>query len=145
MFIISFSFYSNKMFIVHLSLYCCEICKRGKNIIPLPIVLNYNTLKQNEWKTGLKIMIRKKVTGHDKQTVILDESLTAETDELDPAFEEAGPTQRTDEYLPEDDDDLFPIEEDLQAMALDRTKNRYLATMKMMSTDPSCIYVPKNP
>lgn len=56
---------------------------------------------------------QEKVTGHDKQTVILDESLTAETDELDPAF--GGRTDpEDDEDILEDDDDLFPIEEDLQ-------------------------------
>lgn len=56
---------------------------------------------------------QEKVTGHDKQTIILDESITAETDELDPAFDgRTGPED--DEDLLEDDDDLFPIEEDLQ-------------------------------
>lgn len=55
---------------------------------------------------------QEKVAGHDKQTVILDESLTAETDELDPAFDShAGPED--DEDLVEDEDDLFPAEEDL--------------------------------
>ena len=56
---------------------------------------------------------QEKVTGHDKQTIILDESITAETDELDPAFD--GSTGPEDDEDPlEDNDDLFPIEEDLQ-------------------------------
>jgi hypothetical protein len=56
---------------------------------------------------------QEKVIGHDKQTIILDESITAETDELDPAFD--GWTGPEDDEDPlEDNDDLFPIEEDLQ-------------------------------
>ena len=63
---------------------------------------------------------QEKVTGHDKQTIILDESVTAETDELDATFggrtdpEDDDDLIEDDEDLLEDDDDLFPIEEDLQ-------------------------------
>lgn len=54
---------------------------------------------------------QEKITGHDKQTVILDDSLSAETDELNPAFfNYTGPDDDEDQ---EDNDDLFPVEEDL--------------------------------
>jgi hypothetical protein len=61
---------------------------------------------QKQMEDQFKNHDQEKAAGHDKQTVILDESLTAETDELDTAFD-----RRTG---PEDEDDLFPIEEDLQ-------------------------------
>lgn len=58
---------------------------------------------------------QEQMTGHDRQTVILDPSLTAETDELNPAFnEQAGPP--TD---PEEDDDAVLEDEGLDGEGID--------------------------
>lgn len=98
------------------------------------MVSEYNTLTQKQMENRFKNHDQEKVTGHDKQTIILDESVTAETDELDATFggrtdpeddedvieddedllEDDDDLIEDDEDLPEDDDDLFPIEEDLQ-------------------------------
>jgi hypothetical protein len=84
------------------------------------MVSGYNTLTQKQMENRFKNHDQEKVTGHDKQTIILDESVTAETDELDATFggrtdpEDDDDLIEDDEDLLEDDDDLFPIEEDLQ-------------------------------
>jgi len=64
--------------------------------------------------------------GKEKQTVIIDDQLTGETDELDPLFdkEQTNPAveiEDEDDYFLEEDsdlegdeDDLFPAEEDLK-------------------------------
>jgi hypothetical protein len=84
------------------------------------MVSEYSTLTKKQMENRFKNHDQEKVTGHDKQTIILDESVTAETDELDATFggrtdpEDDDDLIEDDEDLLEDDDDLFPIEEDLQ-------------------------------
>lgn len=50
------------------------------------------------------------------QTVLTDQAITAETDELDPAFNLPGPPvdPEDEEEEEEDDDDDFPVREDLE-------------------------------
>lgn len=54
------------------------------------------------------------VLGED-QTVITDQQVTAETDELDPDFyQQDSPRDPEDEDDEQDDDDDFPVREDLE-------------------------------
>lgn len=50
--------------------------------------------------------------GHDQQTVLIDQAITAETDEMDPSFYQQGPP--VDPEDEEEDDDDFPAREDLE-------------------------------
>lgn len=51
--------------------------------------------------------------GHN-QTVLTDQAITSETDEMDPAFNQQGPIDPEEEEDEEEEDDDFPAREDLE-------------------------------
>jgi hypothetical protein len=53
------------------------------------------------------------VLGED-QTVLTDQHITGETDEMDPAFYQQSPPRDPEDEDDEDDDDDFPAREDIE-------------------------------
>lgn len=50
----------------------------------------------------------------EAQTVLVDQKITAETDELDPAFQQQAPPRDPEDEDEEENDDEFPAEDDLE-------------------------------
>lgn len=76
----------------------------------MKIIENKNSLENKDIITG---NYQQPQTDGTVQTVLMDPSITAETDELDPIFQQGPFEEPEDDEEDEEEDDDFPAEEDL--------------------------------